>query len=272
MGIGNVVQKSPVYAERVTQMSMDATEALKSLSVKVFGKGLTVDFKQFVDMSTITTTVSTWLGSVLGVVADGVLVLLFVVLLVLGADVFPLKLSAAFRDVAGFDPVRIYWTVNEKVLKYLRVKTLFNLLNALCTWLILSLFNVDFAPLLSLLAFLFLFLPNIGALISAVSIACVTLVQFGSAAHMTLIVGVVVVVQNIFGNVIEPKVMGHSLDLSPVVVLFSLLFWGWMWGIVGMILSVPIMAIITTVMENFPTTRPVAIMMRNRAPLPDQVS
>ncbi|NQW29163.1 MAG: AI-2E family transporter [Ignavibacteria bacterium] len=271
-GVENVAQKSPLYAERIQHMGADASAWLKDISVRIFGTGLSVDFAQLINLSSITSTVSPWLGGVLGIITDAVLVLLFVVLLVLGVDVFPQKLSAAFRDVGGFDSVKIYLTVNEKVLRYLRVKTVFNLLNALCTWLILSLFSVDFAPLLSLLAFLFLFLPNIGSLICSVFIAGVTLVQFESAGYMMLVVGVIVVVQNIFGNVIEPKVMGYSLDLSPVVVLFSMLFWGWMWGIVGMILSVPIMAIITTVMENFPTTRPVAIMMRNQAPKPETVA
>ena len=60
--------------------------------------------------------------------------------------------------------------------------------------------------------------------------------------------------------------MGTSLDISPVVVLFSLVFWGWMWGIVGMILSVPIMAVVKTLMEQFPTTKPLAILMGSTVP------
>ena len=68
-------------------------------------------------------------------------------------------------------------------------------------------------------------------------------------------------VQNLIGNVLEPKVMGDRLELSPVVVLFALLFWGWMWGIVGMILSIPIMSFCKALLESIPSTRPFAVLM-----------
>ena len=94
----------------------------------------------------------------------------------------------------------------------------------------------------------------------------VTAIQFESLGYAIIVVLVLIVVQNLIGNVIEPKVMGENLNLSPVVILFSLVFWGWMWGIVGMVLSVPIMAIIKTIMEQFPTTRPIAVLMGNGVP------
>ena len=100
----------------------------------------------------------------------------------------------------------------------------------------------------------------------------IALVQFESLPQALLIVGILVVLQNIVGNVLEPRAMGSSLDLSPTVVLFSLVFWGWMWGLAGMVLSVPIMAILKTVMEQFPTTRPIALLMANKAPQPESVS
>jgi len=72
----------------------------------------------------------------------------------------------------------------------------------------------------------------------------------------------------VIGNVIEPKVMGDTLELSPVVVLFALIFWGWMWGVVGMILSIPIMSVVKALLESVPATRPIAILMGSSSSAP----
>jgi predicted PurR-regulated permease PerM len=90
------------------------------------------------------------------------------------------------------------------------------------------------------------------------------LLQFGDIGTTLTIIIPLIVVQGGIGNVIEPKVMGKSLDLSPVVVLFSLVFWGWMWGVTGMILSVPIMGVIKSILEAITPARPLAILMGER--------
>jgi AI-2 transport protein TqsA len=185
---------------------------------------------------------------------------------VLGGDLFARKLQVAFHDVTAVNAVRIYDTLNMKVLRYLRLKTLINLFTGLVVYAVLEAFGVDFAPVMGLLAFLFNYIPNIGSFIMTVLPGAIAAVQFENVGFALIIVGVLIVVQNLIGNIIEPKIMGTSLDISPVVVLFSLVFWGWMWGIVGMILSVPIMAVVKTLMEQFPTTKPLAILMGSTVP------
>ena len=110
------------------------------------------------------------------------------------------------------------------------------------------------------------FIPNIGSLIVSVLVMIVMLLQFNSLVFPLIILAVLILIQNLKGNIIEPKFFGHRLDLSPLVLFFSLIFWGYIWGIVGMILSVPIMSMIKITFMNIPATKPIAILMSNSAP------
>jgi predicted PurR-regulated permease PerM len=94
------------------------------------------------------------------------------------------------------------------------------------------------------LTFLLNFIPNIGSVLAVIFPALIALVQFESFGYALLIAVIIGVVQNVYGNILEPKVMGDRLGLNPIVILLSLLLWGYVWGLVGMFLSVPITAVI----------------------------
>jgi predicted PurR-regulated permease PerM len=196
---------------------------------------------------------------------DSVLVLLFLVFMILGGDTFIEKLHAVFGGT-DYDVAEIIANVNKKVRRYLGVKTLLNAVVGVMTAVTLMLFGVDFAPVFGLTTFLLLYIPNIGSFIATIFPAVISLMQFDSISQTAIITGVLILEYNIVGNVIEPAVMGESLDLSPVLVLFSLLFWGFLWGAAGMILSVPMMAVLKTLFEAIPATRALAVMMGNKAP------
>jgi predicted PurR-regulated permease PerM len=126
------------------------------------------------------------------------------------------------------------------------------------------LFGIHFAVLWGVLAFALNFIPNIGSLISVVPPVAITLFQTGSVTKTLVVAGILITIQMVVGNVVEPKVMGRGLNLSPLVVLLSLLFWGWMWGIAGMLLSVPLTAAIKIGMEQLDSTRPIARLMADK--------
>ncbi|MBK8552927.1 MAG: AI-2E family transporter [Ignavibacteria bacterium] len=113
------------------------------------------------------------------------------------------------------------------------------------------------------------FIPNIGSMIVTIFVAIVALLQFESLAMPVFIVVVLILVQNLKGNILEPRIFGQRLDLSPLLLFFSLIFWGYIWGIVGMILSVPIMSMIKITLMNIPATKPIAILMSNN-PIPEK--
>ena len=266
LGIDSAIAKAPEYSEKLSRLLSETERTIGSYTGKVFGTGTKTKLFEIVSADRAIEFATSWLGKAFSIMIDGAFVLLFLIFMVLGGEHFPRKLATAFVGTNAFPLVDVYHTVNSKVLSYLRVKTLFNILNGLVMFVVLTIFGVDFAPVLALLAFLFNYLPNIGSFITTFLPFLVCSIQYEDIGYALLLVVVLVVLQNIVGNVLEPRAMGVSLDLSPVAVLFSLVFWGWMWGIVGMILSVPILAILKAVMEQFPTTRPLAILIGNRVP------
>lgn len=263
-GITSAIAKAPEYEQRVVLLSDKASDWMRDLTTTLYGRPTKLRLESIVNVQTLTTTAAQWLGSVVGFVSDAVLVLLFMVFMIPAGEFFPRKLELAMKDIDWFDASHVYHRLYTDVVRYISVKTIMNIINGLATWALLAALGVDFAPLLGLLSFLLHYLPNIGSFISTVLPAVVALLQFGTVGGVLTVTIPLIIVQGGIGNVIEPKVMGKSLDLSPVVVLFALVFWGWMWGVTGMILSVPIMGVIKSILEAAAPTRPLAILMGER--------
>jgi predicted PurR-regulated permease PerM len=149
----------------------------------------------------------------------------------------------------------------QAVQHYLGLKTFVSFLTGFLAGLVLWLLDVPFAFLWGVLTFLLNFIPNIGSMIATVPPVAIALFHFGSLDRPLLAAVLLIVIQITVGNFLEPKMMGKGLNLSPMVVLLALLFWGWLWGPVGMLLSVPITAAIKIALEQFKTTRPAAVLM-----------
>jgi AI-2 transport protein TqsA len=134
-------------------------------------------------------------------------------------------------------------------------------------WLILWGFGLHMAPLFGLLAFLFNFIPSIGSIIATLLPIPIAFAQFQNEPWMILaVVGFPGTVHMTIGNVVEPRLMGRGLELHPVTVLLALAFWGLLWGIVGMVLAVPMVAAMRIVFSHFSSTRPLADLLAGRLP------
>lgn len=140
--------------------------------------------------------------------------------------------------------------ITDQIQKYVIAKFIISLLVGIATAIVLLLFGVDFVVVWAVITFLFNFIPNIGSLIATVLPALMTLVQYGSIGYALIVAAVLVVLHNVFGNVVEPRIFGHRLGLNPLVILLSLLLWAYIWGIVGAILSVPLTAIIKIIISR----------------------
>lgn len=263
-GIGAFQERSLYYSQQLQTVLTSVNEAVSPMLRRAKIKTLT--WGDIVSAERVTSFATSQLTAIVSVLSDGFMVLLYLVFMLLGHETFPAKVRAAFPDERGTMVLALFRTLNTKVRKYLIVKTGFNLLNGLVTWAILELFGVDFAPLIGLLAFVFHYIPNIGSIISTVIPALLFLLQTMDVAQVALLTAVLTVAHNLIGNTIEPKIMGDRLDLSPVVVLFALIFWGWMWGIVGMVLSIPIMAVTKALLGSVESTRPLAVLLGSGEP------
>lgn len=201
------------------------------------------------------------IGPFFSLLGNLLLVFLFLTFIVAGRGRAETKIPKAIGDGHAGRIHGILTRINVEVRKYLILKTLISLANGLEVWLVLTLFGVDFAALFGLLAFLLNFIPNIGSLVATVLRVGFAFFQFGTFWTPFLVLVITVGIDEILGTIIEPRVLGKGLDLSPLLVFFSLLFWGWLWGIPGMMLSVPLTAVIRIVCLNIPALRPVAVLM-----------
>ena len=192
-----------------------------------------------------------------GVLTNAFLILLTVVFILLEAADLPKKLQMVLKN-----PERSLSTIDkfsQNAKRYLVIKTLISAAVGLVIWLWLLILGVDYPVLWGTLSFLLNYVPTIGAILAALPVALLALVQLGVGSALLTVLGFVVV-HIILGNIIEPKLTGKGLSLSTLVVFLSLVFWGWVLGPVGMILSVPMTSLVKIALESYEETRGLAFM------------
>jgi AI-2 transport protein TqsA len=193
-----------------------------------------------------------------GVLTNAFLILLTVVFILLEVADFPKKLRVVLKN-----PERSLSTIekfSQSAKRYLVIKTLISATIGVVIWLWLLILGVDYPVLWGALSFLLNYVPNIGSIIAALPVALLALVQLGMGSALLTVLGFVVV-HIVVGNIIEPKVTGKGLSLSTLVVFLSLVFWGWVLGPIGMILSVPMTSLVKIALESYEQTRGLAIML-----------
>lgn len=256
--IREVVEAAPRYQSRLQDMFAQgmslATTLLKLREPPTF-----TTLVHGIDLGTVVERVA---GAFRTIAADTFQVFAYVAFLLLEIRTFDLKLKAFVPEMGHEQAVRAtLHAMGRKIETYVLIKTGISLLNALLSYAILMLFGVDFAGFWALLVFVLNFIPYIGSPLATLFPTVLTLMQFGSVVTTALVLGSLVVVHTFVENVIEPQLTGKSLNLSPVVMILSLSIWGAIWGITGMILSVPLMVIGMIVLAQFPKTRPIAVLM-----------
>jgi predicted PurR-regulated permease PerM len=183
--------------------------------------------------------------SLLGVLSSFVVILLLTIFALVEADDVPRKLRAALADPSA--DLGVYQGMARAVGTYAFWKTVMNALTGALVALTCWAFGVREPLLWGLIAFLFNFIPNIGSLIVAVPVTLLAWIDHGGGRALIVLL-VYLAANQLVGVVIEPRLMGRKMGLSPLVVLLSLLFWGWVWGPVGMLLSVPLTMILRTLL------------------------
>jgi predicted PurR-regulated permease PerM len=148
-------------------------------------------------------------------------------------------------------------------------KTLTSLADAILVTVVLWIIGVDFALLWGFVTFVLNFIPNIGSIIATILPFVASLLQFNTLAVPLLVLFLLGSIQMLMGNVVEPRWMASSLNLSALLVLFSLIFWGWLWGGLGMILAVPLTSTLKIIFENVNALKPIAILMSGHVPKPE---
>ena len=193
-----------------------------------------------------------------GLLANFFLIMFTVIFLLLEASSLPGKLQLVLASSRG-DP-DFFKRFTSGVQRYLGIKTVMRLVTGVAAGALTAAFGLDFPLLWGLLAFLFNYVPNIGSLIAAIPAVVLALVQFGFVQAAMIAVGYFVINISI-GGIIEPRVVGRGLGLSTLVVFLSLVFWGWVFGPVGMLLSVPLTMTAKIALDSSDRTAPIAVLL-----------
>ncbi len=205
----------------------------------------------------------TWVGdSVAVLMSDVILIAIYVGFLLAEERVLITKIRHLHRDPAKADRVvRLASDVGTSIQRYIGMKTVISIATALVSYAILAYVGVDFAAIWALLVFFLNFIPTIGSIIAAAFPALLTLVQFDTITPFLVVAASLAGTQFVFGNVIEPAYMGKSLNLSSLMILLALSFWGVVWGLAGMFLAVPIMVMTAIVCAQFKGLRWIAVIL-----------
>ena len=244
----------PTYQERFMLLSQEVGGLLERFGMDHSQEAIPDLF----DPQKVIGLVRLTLSNASGILATGLLVLLAVMFILAEAPSLHTKLRLAFNPSPDAE-ARISRLL-KRLSRYMSIKTLTSLGTGALIWGWLAFLGVDFAPLWGVLAFLLNFIPTVGSIVAAVPPVLLALVQLGLPEAGLTAIGFVAVNIGI-GNFVEPRVMGRGLGISTLAVFISLLFWGWIFGLVGMFLAVPLTAALIAALDASPQTRPLAIML-----------
>jgi predicted PurR-regulated permease PerM len=206
----------------------------------------------------------TAVGNFLEFLAATFVVLIYLVFLIAERVSLPGRVARAFGETRAKEIMGVVEAISRAVHDYIALKSFVSALQGLLSFAVLAAFGVEFAVMWGVLMFLFNFIPYIGSLVAVTLPIVLSILQFAEDPWKPLLITLLLLlIQRVVDNFIEPRLTGQKLGLSPLLVLLSLAFWGWLWGIVGMILAVPLTVIGKIVLENIQETKPLATLISN---------
>jgi len=196
-------------------------------------------------------------------ISSALLVVLFLVFLLLEASFFRDKLMIAFENRIGRID-RIGNDIMFQIARYLAAKFIISLANGIILAICLSFAKLEFAIVWGVIQFILNFIPTLGSIFVGVIVSLFAILQFWPDPGPVILVISILLGLNIITSVLDPKIIGDNMLISPLVVLASVAIWGYIWGFAGMVLAVPMMVIIKIVCENIPIMEPVSILMGSK--------
>ena len=261
MFLGTIGQSAKEFSAALPGYKEQLITTFKEVQVILAQRGIEVDLQTVVtslDSSSLVGFFTDMLSKLGSTMSFTLLILLVTVFMLIEAPVLPDKIRAALKTPENTLP-----NFNRFVLsfnRYIALKTVISLITGILVTFMLWAKGVNFYILWGLVAFLMNYIPNIGSIMAAIPGILLTLLQFGGADAIIISAGYVAI-NIVIGSVLEPRIMGQGLGLSPLVVLLSLIVWGWLLGPVGMLLSVPLTICIKILMESSDDWKYIAILL-----------
>lgn len=191
-----------------------------------------------------------------------IIIIIYLIFILIEEYIFKKKIHFIYKDTRNYEEMKkVMDQMNNSIKRYITVKTFASLLTSILAYVALLLIGVDFPILWAFIVFTFNFIPYIGSFAATLLPSIFAALQFNSFTYFIWTFLFVQAAQTIVANFIEPRIVGKSLNLSPLVVFITLTVWGTLWGILGMIIAVPVTSILVIVMAQFPNTRNVAVLL-----------
>ncbi|MBS1517404.1 MAG: AI-2E family transporter [Bacteroidetes bacterium] len=261
--INSISQEFPKYEEKFIHYYESLLPKLNLNEDQINRIKNFFDVKNLLMDGSLTGTITNVLSNITSLLGSLFLIIFYVIFLITESESMGKRFTIAYSEEKNASFRVTLSHIIEGLRDYISGKTLLSLIQAIVIGVILWISGVEFYLIWAFLFFLTDYIPNIGSLLASILVGLFMILQFESILFPVIIMVILVLIQNIKGNVIEPKFIGAKLDLSPFLLFFSLVFWGYIWGIIGMILSVPIMSMLKIILMNIPATKSIAILMSN---------
>ncbi len=248
--IVSLINSFSLYEARLAVLGQAGAELLSRFGVFIDEAYIVARIKELPIFSYVQSAA----GSAMSLLSSFVLVMVFLIFLISGKGV-------------GEKRTGLGGEIDDKIRNYILTKVLSNLFTAVIIWFCYLAFGLDLALMFAILCFLLCFIPTLGSLIATVLPLPIALIQYSDSLHIVGVIAVPAVIQILLGNFLEPKLLGRGLDLHPVTILLSLMFWGLIWGISGMFLAVPITAVLKIVLDKHPLTHNFSELLAGRSPI-----
>ncbi len=191
-----------------------------------------------------------------------IIVIIYTIFLLIEEFIYKRKIHKIYKDAKHFEAMKIVMDqMNNSIKRYFTVKTFASLLTAVLAYIVLRILDVNFPLLWAFIIYLFNFIPYVGSFAATLLPSIFAALQFNALSYFVWTFLLVQACQTLVANFIEPRIIGKSLNLSPLVVFITLTIWGSIWGVLGMIIAVPVTSILVIIMAQFPNTRYVAVLL-----------
>jgi predicted PurR-regulated permease PerM len=253
-----ITDAAPTYGANLTKKLQQIASLVGMEKVQTLDS-LFVQLQKQIDMSTL---ISTMLLGVTGAGTFIVTAFLYSVFLLSDWDDLPNKTRLAFGNEAqAASAMETARKINARIGRYLSSKTLINVILGLLSYVVMLILGIEYAVFWALVIAILNYIPYIGSILGVLFPVALALVQFESWSQPVIAFVSLMAAQLFVGNVLEPKLLGKSVNMSPFVFLIALAFWMQVWGVTGAVLAIPLTSMIMIILAEIPQTRPIAIMM-----------
>lgn len=267
-GIFFIVQMLTNNIQSLANSYSEYISNIESIGLKIneiFKINLTKELNHFVANFDFSSYLKSLFNSLSEILGNMVMIIFYVVFLFVEESLFQHKIKLIFEPRNRFDKVsEILQKIDKSMSSYIGLKSLVSLLTTTLSYFIMLAVGIDSPVFWAFLIFMFNFIPSIGPILGTLLPTIFCLIQFGTFTPALIVLFGVGGVSVLVGSLVEPKLMGNTLNISPLVAILSLALWGSIWGIIGMLLSVPITVAMIIIFSQFPSTRSIAILLSEK--------